>query len=53
MQVTFQLKEGDSYQPQLNVVGLVDDSDEVKDIHFLSAISMPMDPGQKNRIPLV
>ena len=34
MQVTFQLKEGDSYQPQLNVVGLVDDSDEVKDIPF-------------------
>ena len=34
MQVIFQLKEGDSYQPQLNVVGLVDDSDEVKDIPF-------------------
>ena len=34
MQVTFQLKEGDSYQPQLNVVGLVDDSVEVKDIPF-------------------
>ena len=34
MKVTFRLKEGEAYQPTLNVMGLVDDSDEVKAIPF-------------------
>lgn len=34
MKVTFQLKEGDAYQPTLQVLGVVDNSDEVVSIPF-------------------
>lgn len=34
MKATFRLKEGESYQPELNVVDIVDDSDEIKDISY-------------------
>ena len=34
LQATFQLKEGESYQPQLHVVDIVDNSDEIRDIPY-------------------
>lgn len=34
MKATFQLLDGESYQPQLNVVDIVDNSDEIKDIPY-------------------
>ena len=34
MEATFQLQDGESYQPQLNVVDIIDNSGEIKDIPY-------------------